>query len=160
MPCPSVPRSITCLAQQLSPLGKPLLMNTAGTPKDGAQAAISYSAPGTLFTSVNATQAFAGLTGLFKPNTPMNGDSWAVAKGKALTDIVKADLTRLRSRDMSKEDKDKLAAWMELANQIGRTVAAAQCSQELATTLHASDALGTGEGDALDSQGQRLDGQR
>ncbi len=39
-----------------------------------------------------------------------------MAKGKVIADIVKSDLTRLMNKDMSKEDKDKLAAWLELAN--------------------------------------------
>jgi len=138
------------LAQQLSPLGKPLLMNTAGRLREGAQSALSYSAAETLFMAVDATQAFSSLTGLFEPNTPMNADTWAAAKGKAIADIVKADLTRLRNRDMSKEDKDKLAAWTELTNQVGKTIASGQCSQQRSTTLHASDGLALGsEGDVL-----------
>ncbi len=139
------------LARQLSPQGAPLYMNTAGQLREGAQVAISYSAAQTLFMGVSAAAAFNSLTGLFKPNTPVNGDTWAVAKGKAITDVVSADLTRLRNRDMSKEDKEKLAAWMELTNQVGRTVAlgSAQCSQDLAALLGASNQLATGEGDVL-----------
>jgi hypothetical protein len=53
------------------------------------------------------------------------------------------------SRDMSKADKDKLAAWMELANQVGGVVASAQCSQELAVKLGASNKAGTSGMDAL-----------
>jgi len=139
------------LAQQLSPHGTPLLMNTAGLTREGAQSAISYVASQTLFAAVNAAQAFSALTGLFKPGAPVSADSWAVAKGKAITDVVKADLSRLRSRDMSKEDKDKLAAWMDLTNQVGQTVAAAstQCSQDLATMLGASNPLASAGGDVL-----------
>ncbi len=58
-------------------------MNTAGTLKEGAQSAISYAAAETPFAAISATQAFNNLTGLFKPNAPVNGDTWAVAKGKA-----------------------------------------------------------------------------
>jgi hypothetical protein len=137
------------LARQLSPEGVPLLLSTSGQVREGAQSAISYSAAETSFMGMNAAQAFSKLTGLFDPNEPMNADTWAVAKGKAITDVVKADLSRLRSRDMSKEDKDKLAAWMELTNQLGKTVASEQCSLELAKKLHASDGLSTGEGDVL-----------
>jgi hypothetical protein len=137
------------MANQLSPKGTPLFMNVSGQSKEGAQSAISYSAAETIFTAQNATQAFSGLTGLFKTNTPMNADTWAISKGKAITDIVKGDLSRLMSRDMSKADKDKLAAWMELANQVGGVVASAQCSQELAMTLGASNKLSTSGMDAL-----------
>jgi len=69
--------------------------------------------------------------------------------GKAITDIVKDDLNRLMSKDMSKDDKDKLAAWMELANQVGTVVASAACNQQLAMTLGASNKPGTTGSDAL-----------
>jgi len=137
------------LARQLSPQGKPLLLSVSGQTRESAQSAVSYSDAATIFSALNATQAFASLTGLFQPNTPLNGDTWAVAKGKAITDVVKADLTRLRNQDMSKEDKLKLAAWMELTNQIGATVAAGQCDQSLATRLGASNPLATSGGDVL-----------
>ncbi|HEY3255398.1 MAG TPA: DUF1552 domain-containing protein [Polyangiaceae bacterium] len=139
------------IARQLSPQGVPLLMNTAGIVNEGAQSAISYSAAMTRFNAVSATQAFSGLTGLFNPSTPTNADTWAVAKGKAITDIVKADLSRLRNRDMSKEDKDKLLAWMELANQVGKTVARmAECNQPLAMSLGAANPpSATGDADML-----------
>ena len=137
------------LARQLSPEGKPLLLSPHGQTRESAQSAISYSDAATIFSAMNSTQAFSSLTGLFQPNTPVNGDTWAVAKGKAITDVVKADLTRLRNQDMSKEDKLKLAAWMELTNQIGATVAAGQCKQDLATRLGASNAIAAGEGDVL-----------
>ena len=137
------------MAKQLSPSGTPLFMNVAGQSREGAQSAISYSAAEQIFPAVNATQAFNGLTGLFKSGTPMNADTWAVAKGKAITDIVKGDLSRLMSKDMSKVDKDKLAAWMELVNSVGKVVGSAQCSQELAMSLGANNKPGSGTGDAL-----------
>jgi hypothetical protein len=137
------------MAKQLSPQGTPLFMNVAGQSREGAQSAISYSAAETIFPALTATQAFSDLTGLFKQGTPMNEDTWAVAKGKAITDIVKGDLGRLMSMDMSKDDKDKLAAWMELANQVGGIVASAQCNQELAMQLGASNKPGTMGDDAL-----------
>jgi hypothetical protein len=137
------------MAKQLSPSGTPLFMNVAGQSKEGAQSAISYSAGEQIFTALSATQAFNGLTGLFKSDAPMNPDTWAISKGKAITDIVKGDLSRLMSKDMSKVDKDKLAAWMELVNSVGKVVGSAQCSQELAMSLGASNKPGTGTGDAL-----------
>ena len=137
------------MAKQLSPQGTPLFMNMAGQSRESPQSAISYSAAETVFTAVTATQAFSGLTGLFQQSTPMNADTWAVAKGKAITDIVKGDLTRLMSRDMSKADKDKLAAWMDLANDVGKVIASAQCNQQLAMTLGASNKLATSGGDAV-----------
>lgn len=137
------------MAKQLSPQGTPLFMNVAGQSREAAQSAISYSAAETIFSALTATQAFSNLTGLFKQGTPMNADTWAISKGKAITDIVKGDLSRLMSKDMSKADKDKLAAWMDLANDVGKVVASAQCNQELAMTLGASNKLASSGGDAL-----------
>jgi Protein of unknown function (DUF1552) len=137
------------MAEQLSPQGTPLFMNVAGQSKEGAQSAISYSAAETIFPALTATQAFGQLTGLFQQGMPMNADTWAVSKGKAITDIVKGDLSRLMSKDMSRADKDKLAQWMELANSVGGVIASAQCNQELAMSLGASNKPGSGTGDAL-----------
>jgi len=79
------------MGAQLSPQGTPLFMNVAGQSREGAQSAISYSKAETIFSALTATQAFSNLTGLFKQDMPMNADTWAVAKGKAITDIVKGD---------------------------------------------------------------------
>jgi hypothetical protein len=137
------------MAQQLSPEGTPLFMNTAGQSREGAQSAISYAKAETIFPAINATQAYSNLMGLFKSDAPVNADTWAVAKGKALADIVKADLSRLMAKDMSKADKDTLAAWLELANSVTQVVATAQCSESLAMTLGANGKAGSGMGDAL-----------
>ncbi|HEY0466676.1 MAG TPA: DUF1552 domain-containing protein, partial [Polyangiaceae bacterium] len=138
------------LAKQLSPDGTPLVMNVAGQLRTGAQQAISYSAAETLFDQQNATMAFNKLTGLFNPGAPINGDTWAAAKGKAITDLVKDDLSTLSRKDMSKADRDKLAAWMDLTNDLGKAISSAQCSQALATKLGASNPLATGtDGDVL-----------
>jgi hypothetical protein len=149
-PMPVGPSLDHVMAQQLSPLGTPMLMNASGQSRESAQTAISYSAASKLYPALNATQAFATLTNLFQPNTPLNEDTWAVAKGKAIADIVKGDLKRLMGQNMSKADKEKLGAWVELANQVGRgLVSVAQCSQDTATRLGASNKLATTSGDAL-----------
>jgi len=135
------------MAAQLSPNGTPLFMDLAGTKTIGAQAAISYNkvdAKGQ-FPPVNATTAYSQLTGLFKAGQPMNADTWAMQKGKKIADIVKGDLNRLKSKDMSKADKDKLEAWLALINETGVAVSA-QCSQDLADKLGASSKAGTGSG--------------
>ncbi len=137
------------IAKQVSQQGVPLFMHVAGMAKEGAQSAISYSDAEALFPAVNASQAFSQLTGLFAANAPVNADTWAITKGKAITDIVKDDLTRLSRRDMSKADKDKLAAWMALTNDIGKIVASAMCTQATATKLGASNALASSGGDVV-----------
>ena len=142
------------MAQQLSPNQQPLYMDVAGVKTVGAQAAISYNKvdPKGQFPAVNATTAYSQLTGLFKTGAPMNADTWEIQKGKKIADIVKGDLSRLKSKDMSKADKDKLDAWLSLINDVGVAVSA-QCNQALADKLQASSKLGTGtSGDVVTRQ--------
>jgi len=139
------------MAAQLSPNGTPLYMDVAGVKTVGAQAAISYNKvdPKGQFPAINATTAYTQLTGLFKTGAPMNADTWQMAKGKKIADIVKGDLNRLKSKDMSKSDKDKLDAWLELINDVG-TIVSAQCNQALADKLGASaKSMGGTSGDAV-----------
>ncbi len=132
------------MAQQLSPSGEPLFMNVAGQSKEGAQSAISYSKAETIYTALTATQAYSKLTGLFKTDAPMNQDTYDSVKGKLFADIVAGDLSWLMSQDMSKADKDLLAAWLELANKVGGVIASAQCNQETATLIGADGKLASG----------------
>ena len=125
------------MAQQLSPNGTPLLLNTAGQ-NDNAQSAISYSAAETVFRGLNATQAFSGLTGLFKQGAPMSPDSYAAVRGKSVIDLVRDDLDTLERFDMSQADRMKLEAWKTLLGQTGTTITAGQCTAELGTTLGAT----------------------
>ena len=137
------------MAAQLSPNATPLYMDISGQSKVTAQAAISYKAKDTIFSALNATNAYNQLTGLFKTGAPMNADTWEIAKGKKMADIVKGDLARLKSKDMSKSDKDKLNAWIELLNDVTVGVAAG-CNQDLATKLGASNKLASGSsGDSV-----------
>ncbi|HYQ16867.1 MAG TPA: DUF1552 domain-containing protein [Polyangiaceae bacterium] len=136
------------MARQLSSSGSPMLMNVAGQTHESATSAISYSAAETIFQPFDAAQAFRNLTGLFQSGAP-NADTWAVAKGKAITDIVNDDLSRLKRRDMSRADKDKLEAWIELINSVGRPIVTPLCSENTATFLGATDPVATGEGDAM-----------
>jgi len=140
------------MAAQLSPNATPLYMDISGQSKVTAQAAISYKAKDTIFSAVNATQAYSQLTGLFKTGTPVNADTWEIQKGKKIADIVKGDLNRLKSKDMSKADKDKLQAWIELINDVGVAVTAG-CNADLAMQLGASNKLASGSsGDVVTRQ--------
>src|SRR6478609_3180960 len=137
------------MAAQLSPDATPLYMDVSGQSKTGAQAAISYKAKDTIFSALTATQAYSQLTKLFQTGAPMNADTWEIQKGKKIQDIVKGDLNRLKSKDMSKADKDKLDAWLELINDVG-TIVSAQCNQALADKLGASaKSMGGTSGDAV-----------
>jgi hypothetical protein len=127
------------MAKQLSPSGTPLLLSTAGQ-VDGTQAAISYSAAETAFRGLNATQAYSGLTGLFRQDMPMSPDTYATVRGKSVIDLVRDDLDTLERIDMSQSDKMKLAAWKELLDGTGTVIATAACTPELATMLGATQA--------------------
>ncbi len=136
------------IAQQLSPDGIPLLMNTAGQKNEAPPSAISYSGPLTPFSALNASDAYAGLTGLFDSTSP-GRDAWEMAKGKLLADVVKDDLSTLMRANMSKADQEKLQAWLELANEVGRALSRGACNEALAGSLGASSPLGSDGSDAL-----------
>ncbi|WP_437630827.1 DUF1552 domain-containing protein [Sorangium sp. So ce854] len=125
------------MAQQLSPQGTPLLLNTAAQ-NDSPQSAISYSAAETIFRGLNASQAFSSLTGLFKTGEPTSPDTYAVTRGKSILDVVKDDLQTLERFDMSRADKQKLEAWKELLNSTGNVMVSAQCNAELGEMLGAT----------------------
>jgi hypothetical protein len=127
------------MAQQLSPDGTPLLLGTAGQ-NDNTQSAISYSASETQFKNLNATQAFSGLTGLFRQAMPMTADSYAAVRGKSVIDLVRDDLDTLERFDMSQADKQKLESWKTLLNQTGKLIASGQCTMDLGNMLGASQA--------------------
>lgn len=127
------------MAQQLSPKGTPLLLNTAGQ-NDSAQSAISYSAAETLYKGLNASQAFSGLTGLFQSGMPMNPDTYATIRGKSIIDLVRDDLETLEGFNMSMADTQKLAAWKELLHETGTVMTSAQCNAELGEVLGATAA--------------------
>jgi hypothetical protein len=138
------------MAQQLSPEGTPMLLNTAGQVRENQASAISYRAAEEIFPALTASQAYNYLTGLFAPSMAMNADTWEMSKGKLLADIVRSDLDALMRQDMSQADKQKLAAWLELSNQIGVAIAA-QCSQERAMLLGASNRVQSGSSGSDDA---------
>jgi hypothetical protein len=127
------------MAQQLSPDGTPLLLSTAGQ-NDNTMSAISYSAAETAYRGLNAMQSFSGLTGLFKEDMPMSPDTYAAVRGKSVIDLVRDDLDTLERLDMSQADKTKLEAWKDLLDRTGSVMATAQCTEDLATMLGATEA--------------------
>jgi hypothetical protein len=131
------------MAEQLSPDGIPLFLRVSGR-SDAAQSVISYSAPETYFPGIGSTtQALAQLTGLFDSGTALSPDSYRVARGQSVLDIVAGDLERLEGFDMSLSDRHKLEAWKELLHETGAAVAEGACSQGFA------DELGVGTDSAL-----------
>ncbi len=140
------------MAQQLSPSGSPLLMNTGGR-SDSAQSAISYSAAETMFSGLNATQAYSGLTGLFEQDAPMSPDTYQSIRGQSIIDLVSDDLSTLERFDMSQADREKLSAWKELLHQTGTVIASAQCTEELGAMLGATQGNAGSAGGGFGSDG-------
>jgi hypothetical protein len=119
------------IAQQLSPGGTPLFIRL-GNFNDPPMSAISYFAAETAFAGLgSAQQIFSSLTGLFMEGSMP--DTYRVARGKSVLDVVKDDLATLERFDMSQSDRRKLSAWKELVNDAGRTVVTAQCNPTIAT---------------------------
>jgi hypothetical protein len=134
------------IAQQLGSSGLPLYLRVGGY-NESPQACVSYlkpdglaiDAPANMYSGAGSpAQVFAALTGLFGTGG-MNGDTYAMIRGKKLCDVVKGDLEALERLDMSAEDRNKIARWKALCNDAG-TVISAQCTMDLATRLGATAA--------------------
>ncbi|WP_437965529.1 DUF1552 domain-containing protein [Sorangium sp. So ce260] len=121
-------------AEQVNPSGAaPLVMHIGGARSD-ASSNFSYSAPGEMFGAVGSpVTIFNTLTGLFGEG-PMSPDTYSVARGKSVIDVVRRDLATLQRADMSQSDKHKLSAWVDLLHETSSTVRA-QCSAETAAAL-------------------------
>ena len=167
------------MAQQLSSNGTPLFMrvgNSGGTKGESPQSNISYlktsstaSAAADIYPGLGTpSQVFSALTGLFTTggstgmggsSGTMNSDTYAMSRGKRVTDLVKADLEALKRFDMSSDDKNKIAAWEALLNSTGSmmtggtgstggTMLAAMCSSMEASMLGATQSNVTAAGSA------------
>ena len=130
------------IAQQLSPKGTPLLMRV-GNRNDGAQSCVSFlkdpsaaaDAGAKIYPGIGLPgQVFGDLTNLLNMNLPISPDSYALTRGKKVSDVVKDDLATLERMNMSAVDRTNLAVWKSLVNDVG-TVVTAMCNQQLATRL-------------------------
>jgi hypothetical protein len=129
------------MAQQLSPQGTPLFMRV-GNRSDSAQSAISYLKTATAANAAAAaypglgtpSQVMSALTGLFGTGT-MTTATYASTRGKRITDCVKDDLAQFERQDMSAEDKNKVAIWKSLLNDMGTIVTSNQCTADLANMI-------------------------
>ena len=133
------------MAQQLSPQGTPLFMRV-GNRSDSPQSGISYlKASGAAANAAAAaypglgtpSQVFSALTGLFGMGgtTPA---TYAATRGKRITDCVKDDLATFERQDMSAEDKNKVAVWKSLLNDMGTIVTSNSCTMDLANMIGAT----------------------
>jgi hypothetical protein len=133
------------MAQQLSPQGTPLFMRV-GNRSDGAQSGISYLKDASAAANAAAkaypglgqpSQVFSALTGLFGSGgtTPA---TYAALRGKKITDCVKDDLASFERQDMSAEDKNKVAVWKSLLNDMTPIVTSNMCTMDLANMIGAT----------------------
>ena len=149
------------IAQQLSPQGTPLFMrvgNSGGSNGEGAQSGISYlkaasaaagDAAATYPGLGTPSQVFSALTNLFKTGGTMTPATYAATRGKKVSDLVKGDLAALKRFDMSADDRNRIAVWESLMNDMTTVITTSnQCTMDVATKLGATqanvNAAGTG----------------
>jgi hypothetical protein len=130
-------------AEQVNPSGGgPLFLQIGGVngSSSNTQSTISFDKPNQIFPGIGSpTQIYNNLTNLFGKGA-MSPDSYRVARGKSVIDIVRDDLSSLQRVDMSASDKQKLADWVDLLHQTSGTVASAQCTADTATALGVTSA--------------------
>jgi hypothetical protein len=124
-------------AEQVNPSGgAPLFMQIGGVAgsSSNTQPVISYDQPNQIFPGYGSPQQiYSSLTNLFGKG-PASPDTYKVARGKSVIDIVRDDLSSLRRVPMSKSDQQKLDSWAELLHETSAAVSA-QCSTDTATKL-------------------------
>jgi hypothetical protein len=141
------------IAQQLSPQGTPLFMrvgNSGGSAGEQPMSNISYlksataaaGDPADIYPGLGTpTQVFSALTGLFNAGTGMSPATYASMRGQKVSDLVKDDLETLKRIDMSADDKNRIAVWESLLNDMGTTIVASkQCTMANATMIGATQA--------------------
>jgi hypothetical protein len=124
-------------AEQVNPSGgTPLFMQIGGVAGNASntQSVISFDQPNRIFPGVGSpTQVYNNLTNLFGQGA-MSPDTYKVARGKSVIDIVRDDLNTLQRVNMSQSDQKKLADWVDLLHQTSGAVSA-QCTADSATAL-------------------------
>ena len=124
-------------AEQVNPNGgTPLFMQIGGVAGSASntQSVISFDKANEIFPGYGSpTQVYSNLTNLFGKG-PVSADTYAVARGKSVIDIVSDDLASLRRVPMSQADQQKLDAWTQLLHETSGTVTAL-CSADTATKL-------------------------
>jgi hypothetical protein len=86
-------------------------------------------------------QVFSALTNLFSSGAPMSPDTYAATRGKKVSDLVKGDLDTFKRFDMSADDKNRIAVWESLLNDMTTVVTTSnQCTMDAATKLGATQA--------------------
>src|SRR6478609_8080503 len=158
-PMPTAPSlDHVCIQQLLPPYSEPLLVNVANSPHTW-RSAISFSAGNKEFRGTGSLSGLMNqLTGLFESSAPLSADSYKVARGQAVLDVVRADLETLERMDMSAADRRKLADWKDLLVMTTKA-ATPLCGVETAQTVSLGDAsaLPYSSEDASEKVTDRLD---
>jgi hypothetical protein len=140
-------------AEQVNPSGAaPLFLQIGGVSgsTSNTQSVISFDKPNQIFPGYGSPQqVYSSLTNLFGKG-PVSADTYKVARGKSIIDIVRDDLSSLKRVPMSSADQQKLDAWAQLLHETTGTVSA-QCSADTATALGlTSSSVQSGGGLAAD----------
>jgi hypothetical protein len=124
-------------AEQVNPNGgAPLFIQIGGVSgtTSNTQSCISFDKANQIFPGYGTPQQiYTNLTNMFGKG-PVTADTYKVARGKSVIDIVRDDLTNLKRTPMSKSDQQKLDAWAQLLHETTGAVNA-QCSADTATKL-------------------------
>ena len=124
-------------AEQVNPSGgTPLFMQIGGVSGSASltQPCISFDQPNQIFPGYGSPQQiYSSLTNLFGKG-PVTSDTYKVARGNSIIDIVKDDLANLKRVPMSSSDQQKLDAWAQLLHQTTGTISS-MCSTDTATKL-------------------------
>ncbi len=134
-PLPVGPSLDYVMAQQVSPGGVPLLIQSISTASSDPQSAISYSAAQTTYRGSSPSGVFSKLTGLFEAGAPISPDSYQASRGKSVIDLVRNDLDTLERFDMSRSDRNKLEAWKAMLDQTSRVMGSLRCSAAASVAL-------------------------
>src|SRR6478752_942177 len=134
------------VAKQINPGGATPLVLSVGAASTKIKEVLSFSAPNTAFpANVNPQTVYNQLTGLFKAGTTtgtMTEGDYRVARGASAIDLVKGDLTRFQSRNMSLADKKRVQDWLDLlrTTETGIITTPSSCSADSASAIGATDA--------------------
>ncbi len=135
---PTAPSLDHVCARQLNANRLPFFVRVGGR-NDSPQSGISYSAGEQPFDGYSAVgEAFDALTGLAVGGAPTNADSYELARGRSVIDLVRDDLLSLEAHDMSQADSHKIEAWKDLLNETTRAVSA-RCTSDAVTASGLTD---------------------
>ena len=124
-------------AEQINPNGSaPLFMQIGGVAgsTSNTQSVISYDKANQIFPGYGSPQQiYSSLTNLFGKG-PVSSDTYKVARGKSVIDVVRDDLASLKRVPMSTADQQKLDSWAQLLHETTAAVSS-ECSADTATKL-------------------------